>query len=499
MPPRTKLTRHAALGTGERVEKKKISGWERSKISAQDHRMLKNLGLFKNEAMRMPGDESTPHPPQGFWDLEKLVRRFTSLSKKSEVPSSCRVEPFSGVHALPANHQILSSLPQLPEGGDLSERAIVADDSQETSILESEPAESEKSAGSSDKISESGQVSGSSHTDSPPHAASPDKRKRKRNPDEEDSRASKLSEPAAGESAPEGQENFDPFTAAGDVSSDDEEMLELEAPRPANTSTSHTLVLSEEPRVAPESSAPTHVAPETLAPARIPRALKKKARMGAAGKEEIATGSLLTPLLDDPLMKEMVDIGSHFIGFRDEADSLRKALHLAEKRATELEKKLQASEKARKKAEREAASIGDLQDRLHAAENALSEKEKEVAKREAAIVARFETQSARFSTEKIGEMYTRNQDSEEDALLDTLSVLEMNCTLARDCLKAARIAFERMFPHFFPKADLPGKFELLAKSFTDKGDPVLAHRQSSLKIGVEGTIALVIASGEKVD
>jgi hypothetical protein len=32
------------------VEKKKISGWERSKISAQDRCMLKNLGLFKNEA-----------------------------------------------------------------------------------------------------------------------------------------------------------------------------------------------------------------------------------------------------------------------------------------------------------------------------------------------------------------------------------------------------------------------------------------------------------------
>ena len=80
-------------------------------------------------------------------DLEKLVRRFTSLSKKSEVPSSCRVEPFSGVHALPAvsyfsssytiplispinlhlltrfffmqKHQSLSSLPPLPEGGDV--------------------------------------------------------------------------------------------------------------------------------------------------------------------------------------------------------------------------------------------------------------------------------------------------------------------------------------------------------------------------------------------
>ena len=96
-------------------------------------------------------------------------------------------------------------------------------------------------------------------------------------------------------------------------------------------------------------------------------------------------------------------------------------------------------------------------------------------------------------------MYTRNQDLEEDALLDTLSILEMNCTLARDCLKAGRFALERIFPHFFPKAALPDKFELLAKSFTDKGDPALAHRQSSLKIGVEGTIALVMASGEKID
>ena len=96
-------------------------------------------------------------------------------------------------------------------------------------------------------------------------------------------------------------------------------------------------------------------------------------------------------------------------------------------------------------------------------------------------------------------MYTRNQDLEEDALLDTLSVLEMNCTLARDCLRAGRIALERIFPHFFPKATLPDKFELLAKSFMGKDDPVVAHRQGSLKIGVEGTIALVIASGEKID
>jgi hypothetical protein len=56
-----------------------------------------------------------------------------------------------------------------------------------------------------------------------------------------------------------------------------------------------------------------------------------------------------------------------------------------------------------------------------------------------------------------------------------------------------------MFPHFFPKSVIPDIFESLAKSFTEHGDPALAHHQSSLKIGVEGTIALIMASGEKVD
>ncbi|KAK1626496.1 hypothetical protein QYE76_000811 [Lolium multiflorum] len=192
MPPRNKLTRHATPGTGERVEKKKISGWKRSKIFVQDCRMLKNLGLFKNDAMRMPGDESTPHPPQRF------------------------------------------------------------------------------------------------------------------------------------------------------------------------------------------------------------------------------------------------------------------------RRANVLERKLEASEKARKKAEKEAAGVEDLRKILHAANNALSEKETEVTQREADIIARFETQSARFS-KRIGEHYTRNQELDEDRLLDTLTILELNCGLARDCLKLARTAFERIFLHFSPKNDLPAR------------------------------------------
>jgi hypothetical protein len=116
------------------------------------------------------------------------------------------------------NHQSISSLPALPEGGGVDERAVVNDDSQETSVPESEPAESEKSVGSSEKDSESLQHSYSAHSVSPPPSASPDKRNRKRNMDEEDSGASKLSIPAAEESSPEDQEIFDPYTATGAVS-----------------------------------------------------------------------------------------------------------------------------------------------------------------------------------------------------------------------------------------------------------------------------------------
>ncbi|KAK1645057.1 hypothetical protein QYE76_062862 [Lolium multiflorum] len=61
----------------------------------------------------------------------------------------------------------------------------------------------------------------------------------------------------------------------------------------------------------------------------------------------------------EAVMKEMVDIG---------------ALDLGEKRANDLERKLKASKKARKKVEEDVVGIEDLRQRLHAAENALSDK-----------------------------------------------------------------------------------------------------------------------------
>ncbi|KAK1632773.1 hypothetical protein QYE76_007088 [Lolium multiflorum] len=304
-------------------------------------------------------------------DLEKLVRHFTSLSKNHQVPSSCHVEPFSGSHALPENHQSPTSLPPLPEGGEVDERAVVTDDSA------------------------------------------------------------------------------------------DEEEEEPESHGPAPTSTSNTLVLSEDRRVASEASPPPQVDPEASTPVPSPRAPKpKNAKTGAAGKQELATGNMPAPILDDPLMKELVNLGSLFTGFHDEAATLREALRCAKERTADQEAKLKASEEARKRAEKDAAGVEDLRQRLQAAEDALSDKEAKQVERENDIVTRLETQSRRFSR-KMGEQYTLSKES-DDRLLDTLDILELNCDLARKCITSVWTALKRVFPHFFPKDTQPEIFAQLA-------------------------------------
>ncbi|KAK1670423.1 hypothetical protein QYE76_058582 [Lolium multiflorum] len=429
-------------------------------------------------------------------DLEKLIRHFTSLSKKHEVPSSCRVEPYSASHALPEDHKILSFLPPLPEGGEVDGRVVVTDDSQETSLPESEAAESQKSAASSEKETGSEQ-SDSGHSTSPPLATSPG-RKRKRD-DVEDSGASKPTEPTGEETSPEDEGAFDPFDDAGAVSSPEGKSEEVEpaAHGAAPTSTSNTLVVSEELHTAAETSPPPHQDIETSTPVPSPQApLPKKAKVGAGNTQELITGNSSTALMDDPLMRDLINMGTQFIGFRDETETLREALRRAEERADALEAKLKSSEAARKKAEKEAADVEGLRQRLKTAEDALSEKKTRQIKRENAIVDRFETQNRRF-TRRMGEEFTLHKEA-EDHLLDTLSILELNGDLARTNISNARVTFKRLFPHFFPKETQPEIFSELVQRFLAKEDPVLAHRQGSLKIGVEGTIALVTASGQEV-
>jgi hypothetical protein len=87
----------------------------------------------------------------------------------------------------------------------------------------------------------------------------------------------------------------------------------------------------------------------------------------------------------------------------------------------------------------------------------------------------------------------------DDCLLDALSILELQGDLARTNLSNSRTAFTRLFPHFFPKQTEPAIFADLVKRFLPNEDLALAYRRENLKIGVEGTIALVANSGQQVD
>ena len=55
-----------------------------------------------------------------------------------------------------------------------------------------------------------------------------------------------------------------------------------------------------------------------------------------------------------------------------------------------------------------------------------------------------------------------------------------------------------MFPFFFPKKERPDNFSELLEHFQPQ-DLGATLRQESLKIGVEGTIALVAKTGQPVD
>jgi flagellar motility protein MotE (MotC chaperone) len=73
-------------------------------------------------------------------------------------------------------------------------------------------------------------------------------------------------------------------------------------------------------------------------------------------------------------------------------------LRRAEEHADALASKLELSEKAREKAEEDAAAVESLRQRLQTAENALSEKNSQQIERENAIADRFDTQNQRFTS-----------------------------------------------------------------------------------------------------
>ncbi|KAK1681116.1 hypothetical protein QYE76_041964 [Lolium multiflorum] len=395
----------ADLGTAE---------WERSKITNQDINLLKKLGISKKpKAVCFPSEESYPTPPMGY-----------------------RVHPN------------LVSLPPLPEGGEVEERAVISDDNQDAPSFVAEPADSRKSAGSDEK---EGASEATASAQSPPPAVSP-KNKRKRN-DVEDSGTSKPEEavPSRQKAA------YDPYLETL-ISSDDEEVVPASNVA-ARTSTSHTLVASETP----------------------------------------------------PMIKELLRIGAQFVGYRDYASKTEEKLAEVNERANTLAQKLEQSEEARKKAESDAvqarreadkakadaAGVEDLRKHLHDAETSLSEHISAQSAREEAILKRLRTQNRRFVNKTSQEFEL--EDPDNDPLLDAVSFLEFHGTEARDGIDEARTGLSRLFPYFFPKKEEPATFLALAKCFNPPEDLGLKMRHENMKVAVESNVALVADSQQTID
>ncbi|KAK1682656.1 hypothetical protein QYE76_043504 [Lolium multiflorum] len=443
----------ADLGTAE---------WERSKITNQDLNLLKKLGITKKpKAVCFPSEESYPTPPMGYRDHPNIV-----------------------------------SLPPLPEGGDVEERAVISDDNPDAPSFANEPAESRKSDEKED-VSEA-----TASAQSPPPAVSP-RNKRKRD-DAEDSGTSKVDE-----AVPSHQKaGYDPYLESL-ISSDDEEEVPTDVA--ARTSTSHTLVASETPVEGEETSPPRQNVGATTPPASPLVPSPKRARVEINPEPTLQSSSSSNPLLDDPMIKELLRIGAQFVEYRDYASKTEEKLAEANERADTLALKLEQCEEARKKAESDAdearqeadkakadaAGVEDLRKRLHDAETSLSDHITAQSAREAAITKRIKTQSRRFVDRTSQEFEL--EDPDNDVLLDAVSFLEFHGTEAREGMDEARAGLSKLFPYFFPKKEEPATFLGLAKCFNPPEDLGLKMRHENMKVAVESTVALVANSQQTID
>ncbi|KAK1648128.1 hypothetical protein QYE76_065933 [Lolium multiflorum] len=399
----------------------------------------------ENDANRLSNDLSVK-------DLEKLIRRISSLNKKDPIPSSCRVEPYSSANPLP------------------------------------------ESAGSSEDTTS---------VQSPPPAVSP-KRKRKRS-NAEDSGTSKAEEVDPSQQ----KATYDPYLASLVSSDDEEEVPTVDvAPR---TSTSHTVLASDTLVEGEESSPPQQNVVTTTPPSSPLAPSPKRTRIETSLEPAPQLGSSSTLLLDDPMIKDLIRIGSQFIGYREYASRTEEKLAEANKRADALAQKLEQSEAARKKAElvaseakaeadearAKAASVEELQKRLEDAESALNEHKAAQAAREQGILKRLKSQSRRTETQTNQDFDLENPVN--DPLLDALSYLELHGSEIREGVANASAGLSTLFPYFFPKKEEPPTFLALAKSFNSSEDLGLKMRQENMKIAVESTVALVADSQQTVD
>ncbi|XP_071675771.1 uncharacterized protein [Lolium perenne] len=211
------------------------------------------------------------------------------------------------------------------------------------------------------------------------------------------------------------------------------------------------------------------------------------------------------------MIKDLLRIGSQFVGYREYANRAEEKLAEANERADALSRKLEQSEAARKKADlaaskakteadeakAKAAGVEELQKKLKDATAALDEHKAAQASREEGILKRLKTQSRRTFVQT-------NQDFDltnpvDDPVLDALSYLELHGSEIREGVSNANAVLSALFPYFFPKKEEPATFLNLAKMFNTPEDLGLKMRQENMKVAVENTVALVADSRQTID
>jgi hypothetical protein len=99
----------------------------------------------------------------------------------------------------------------------------------------------------------------------------------------------------------------------------------------------------------------------------------------------------------------------------------------------------------------------------------------------------------RDAAKKLGEIMKLHLESAKDPLLDSVDVFESNWRNVRDVLQQTRHVLPRLFIRLFPKKkdEMPvGNLRKLVEAIDTLEDPILQLKLSSMKRGVEGTIAL---------
>jgi hypothetical protein len=94
------------------------------------------------------------------------------------------------------------------------------------------------------------------------------------------------------------------------------------------------------------------------------------------------------------------------------------------------------------------------------------------------------------------------QPNDEDPLMATVNLLELNWISIQEILELTRPVLTRMFVRLWPtkRADMPvDDLKKLVATFDTGEDPILLTKSCLVKRGTEGAIALAYSHGEEVD